>query len=148
MEKINDILKRRNVVTEIDDSDDDNARKKKKRGPSIIIFVFSLISAFVFWIYVLGYDSAVEERKFKMIEIEIRGEAELYKNSHYTLVETEPVSTDLIIRGKRSLLGNLRTEDVKAYIISELTMAIMMKYDPTRIPRKRNNNYVTSRDNS
>lgn len=28
-------------------------------------------------------------------------------------------------------------EDVKAYIISELTMAIMMKYDPTRIPRKR-----------
>ena len=28
-------------------------------------------------------------------------------------------------------------EDVKAYIISELTMAIMMKYDPTRIPRER-----------
>lgn len=27
--------------------------------------------------------------------------------------------------------------DVKAYIISELTMAIMMKYDPTRIPRER-----------
>lgn len=30
-------------------------------------------------------------------------------------------------------------EDVKAYIISELTMAIMMKYDPTRIPRERKN---------
>ena len=30
-------------------------------------------------------------------------------------------------------------EDVKAYIISELTRAIMMKYDPTRIPRKTNN---------
>ena len=28
-------------------------------------------------------------------------------------------------------------EDVKAYIISELTMAIMMKYDPTRIPRNK-----------
>lgn len=28
-------------------------------------------------------------------------------------------------------------DDVKAYIISELTMAIMMKYDPTRIPRQR-----------
>ena len=28
-------------------------------------------------------------------------------------------------------------EDVKAYIISELTMGIMMKYDPTRIPRKK-----------
>ena len=28
-------------------------------------------------------------------------------------------------------------DDVKAYIISELTMAIMMKYDPTRIPRER-----------
>lgn len=27
-------------------------------------------------------------------------------------------------------------EDVKAYIISELTMAIMMKYDPTRIPKR------------
>ena len=28
-------------------------------------------------------------------------------------------------------------DNVKAYIISELTMAIMMKYDPTRIPRER-----------
>ena len=28
-------------------------------------------------------------------------------------------------------------EDVKAYIISELTMAIMTKYDPTRIPRNK-----------
>jgi hypothetical protein len=28
-------------------------------------------------------------------------------------------------------------DDVKACIISELTMAIMMKYDPTRIPRER-----------
>ena len=28
-------------------------------------------------------------------------------------------------------------DDVKAYIISELTMAIMLKYDPTRVPRKR-----------
>ena len=28
-------------------------------------------------------------------------------------------------------------DDVKAYIMSELTMAIMMKYDPTRIPRER-----------
>ncbi len=27
-------------------------------------------------------------------------------------------------------------EDVKAYIISELTMAMMMKYDPTRIPER------------
>lgn len=29
------------------------------------------------------------------------------------------------------------TDRVKAYIMSELTMAIMMKYDPTRIPRER-----------
>ncbi len=28
-------------------------------------------------------------------------------------------------------------EDVKAYIISELTMAIMMKFDPTRVPRQK-----------
>lgn len=34
-------------------------------------------------------------------------------------------------------------EDVKAYIISELTMVIMMKYDPTRISRKRKNMNVT-----
>ena len=34
-------------------------------------------------------------------------------------------------------------EDVKAYIISELIMAIMMKYDPTRIPRKGKNMYNT-----
>lgn len=34
-------------------------------------------------------------------------------------------------------------EEVKAYIISELTMAIMMKYDPTRIPRNKKASGVT-----
>ena len=34
-------------------------------------------------------------------------------------------------------------EDVKAYIISELTMAIMMKYDPTRIPRNKKVSRIT-----
>ena len=34
-------------------------------------------------------------------------------------------------------------EDVKAYIISELTMAIMKKYDPTRVPRKRKTSGTT-----
>ena len=48
----------------------------------------------------------------------------------------------------KSMVTYIVDEDVKAYIISELTMAIIMKYDTTRIPRKRNNNYVTFRDNS
>ena len=34
-------------------------------------------------------------------------------------------------------------EDVKAYIISELTMTIMLKYDPTRVPRKRKTSGTT-----
>ena len=34
-------------------------------------------------------------------------------------------------------------EGVKAYIISELTMAIMLKYDPTRVPRKRKTSGTT-----
>ena len=39
--------------------------------------------------------------------------------------------------GQQSIEWKNQNEDVKAYIISELTMAIMMKYDPTRIPRKK-----------
>ena len=84
MEKINEIIDRKDVVTEINSSDDGNSNKKKKRGPSIILFIFSLIFAMIFWIYVLGYDSAVEERTIKMIGIEIRGEAELYKKSSFS----------------------------------------------------------------
>jgi len=38
---------------------------------------------------------------------------------------------------KKPMVTYVVDEDVKAYIISELTMAIMMKYDPTRIPRKK-----------
>ena len=34
-------------------------------------------------------------------------------------------------------------EDVKAYIIRELTMAIMLKYDPTKVPRKRKTSGTT-----
>lgn len=38
---------------------------------------------------------------------------------------------------RKGMTTYVADEDVKAYIISELTMAIMMKYDPTRIPRER-----------
>ena len=57
-----------------------------------------------------------------------------------------PGRTDLEIRAGefletlvdgKGMVTYVVDEDVKAYIISELTMAIMMKYDPTRIPRKK-----------
>ena len=59
-----------------------------------------------------------------------------------TLKHYEPL---IVGASKKKIVGTngkatyVVDEDVKAYIISELTMAIMMKYDPTRIPRKTNN---------
>ena len=54
---------------------------------------------------------------------------------HYEPIIVE-ASKKKMVAGK-DVVTYVVDEDVKAYIISELTMAIMLKYDPTRIPRKK-----------
>lgn len=54
---------------------------------------------------------------------------------HYEPLIVE-ASKKKMVAGK-GVVTYIVDEDVKAYIISELTMAIMMKYDPTRVPRNR-----------
>ena len=57
----------------------------------------------------------------------------ILKHNEPLIVEA---SKKKVVDGK-GMVTYVVDEDVKAYIISELTMAIMMKYDPTRIPRKK-----------
>lgn len=60
---------------------------------------------------------------------------------HYEPLIVE-ASKKKIVAGK-GVVTYVVDEDVKAYIISELTMAIMLKYDPTRVPRKRKTSGTT-----
>ena len=60
---------------------------------------------------------------------------------HYEPLIVE-ASKKKMIAGK-GVVTYVVDEDVKAYIISELTMAIMLKYDPTRVPRKRKTSGTT-----
>ena len=54
---------------------------------------------------------------------------------HYEPLIVE-ASKKKVVDGK-GMVTDVVDEDVKEYIISELTRAIMMKYDPTRIPKKK-----------
>ena len=60
---------------------------------------------------------------------------------HYEPIIVE-ASKKKMVAGK-GVVTYVVDEDVKAYIISELTMAIMLKYDPTRVPRKRKTSGTT-----
>ena len=60
---------------------------------------------------------------------------------HYEPIIVE-ASKKKMVAGK-DVVTYVVDEDVKAYIISELTMAIMKKYDPTRVPRKRKTSGTT-----
>ena len=60
---------------------------------------------------------------------------------HYEPIIVE-ASKKKMVAGK-DVVTYVVDEDVKAYIISELTMAIMLKYDPTRVPRKRKTSGTT-----
>ena len=60
---------------------------------------------------------------------------------HYEPIIVE-ASKKKMVAGK-DVVTYVADEDVKAYIISELTMAIMLKYDPTRVPRKRKTSGTT-----
>ena len=60
---------------------------------------------------------------------------------HYAPLIVE-ASKKKMVAGK-DVVTYVVDEDVKAYIISELTMAIMLKYDPTRVPRKRKTSGTT-----
>ena len=54
---------------------------------------------------------------------------------HYELVILDSSKKKMV--DSNGITTYVVDDDVKAYIMSELTMAIMMKYDPTRIPRER-----------
>ena len=71
------------------------------------------------------------------------GEEEALKTilKHYEPIIVE-ASKKKMVAGK-DVVTYVVDEDVKAYIISELTMAIMLKYDPTRVPRKRKTSGTT-----
>ena len=60
---------------------------------------------------------------------------------HYEPIIVE-ASKKKMVAGK-DVVTYVVDEDVRAYIISELTMAIMLKYDPTRVPRKRKTSGTT-----
>ena len=60
---------------------------------------------------------------------------------HYEPIIVE-ASKKKMVAGK-DVVTYVVDEDVTAYIISELTLAIMLKYDPTRVPRKRKTSGTT-----
>ena len=74
---------------------------------------------------------------YKTIVVCKLGDEEALKTilKHYEPLIVEASKKKMV--DAKGMVTYIVDEDVKAYIISELTMSIMMKYDPTRIPRNR-----------
>ncbi len=99
-----------------------NNEKKKSpeqmsRSFKIAVFLGSVLAAFLIWIYAIGYDDTIFERKFAGVEVTIQGEETLALAKGFTLAEEQNFSSITVVaKGKSSELNQLDASDFRAVV--------------------------------
>lgn len=104
-------------------STEEIVQRKKTRIVDTIAKVVTLFLAFLFWLYVVATNDAtkVEEKKFEVVPVEVRGSETI--SSHGLAIQNLSFSNlDVMLKGTRSALSDVKAADVKAYInIADVT---------------------------
>lgn len=98
-------------------STEEIVQQKKTRIVDNIAKVVTLLIAFLFWLYVFATNDAtkVEEKKFELIPIEVRGSDTVAARD--LAVQNMSLSTlDVTVKGTRGALSGVKSSDIKAYI--------------------------------
>lgn len=110
-----------NEYTEYDASGE---QTESRGGLQIFARIVCLLLAFVIWLYVVDNDSEDYEKTFTLIPIDIEGAEVLAELSGMSVINLEESAVSVTVRGKRSELNALTSEDFHAYVnVSTLTTA-------------------------
>lgn len=97
---------------------------RERGGLQIIARIVCLLLAFAIWLYVVDNDSDDYEKTFTLIPIEIDGSETLADVSNMSVINLEESAVSVTVRGKRSDINALSSEDFRAYInVGSLTTA-------------------------
>lgn len=102
---------------------------------NLIIFICSLLSALLLWIYVTGVENQDVEETFRNIPVEVRHSNVLKDNYGLTMITSSQLFTDVTLSGRRSDLNKLKNEDIAVYLdLSAVEEAgdksLPLKHDP------------------
>ena len=90
--------------------------KNEVQGRKRKIFTFSiaLFGALVLWMYAIGYDTELDTKTYTGIVVEIEG----VNTNGYTVgdVESFSLSVDVRLSGTRRVLGDIKADDLSAYV--------------------------------
>ncbi len=104
-------------------SGEEIVQQKKTRIMDTVAKIVTLLIAFLFWFYVFATNDAtkVEEMKFELIPIEIRG-GETIASRDLAVQNMSFFNIDVTLKGTRGALSGVTSDDIKAYInISDIT---------------------------
>ncbi len=83
--------------------------------------ILSVVFALIFWVFVIDKVNPEIEKTFKDIPVEVIGIEKLRLNN-YELIEQENKNVDVTIKGKRSIILNTDSDDIKViYNVATLT---------------------------
>ena len=114
------------------------AKKGGGRGfhTNIFTLVLSVLVATFLWVYVMSVDAPNSEQTFYGVKVSVNNIDKLNATSGLSIVsESENIFVDVVLQGKKSVLGKITSEDIKAYVdASALTEAgsyeLEIKYMP------------------
>lgn len=108
-----DRKKENGYVYDAETADDGEVRHG---GLQIIARIVCLILAFSIWLYVIDNDSDDYEKTFTLIPVEVEGSETLAELNKMSVINLEESAVSVTVRGKRSNINTLTSEDFRAYI--------------------------------
>jgi len=104
-------------------SGEEIVQQKKTRIMDTVAKIVTLLLAFLFWFYVFATNDAtkVEEKKFDLIPIEVRG-SDTIESRDLALQNMSFFNIDVTLKGTRGALNGVKNDDIKVYVnISDIT---------------------------
>lgn len=89
---------------------------KKKKPYFYIVIISAFLGAILLWLYAIGYESSIFDRKITGVPVTITGIDKLREKKQFMVYEDLNIDIAVTISGKRSLLNTIDAEDLIATV--------------------------------
>ncbi len=89
---------------------------KSSRFQNVVAKVLCVLAAIVLWFYVVGTDTAIEEKKFTDVPIDIKSVVALEDNFGLSVISGYDYTVDLTVSGANADISRLSLDDVSVFV--------------------------------
>lgn len=105
---------------------------KRVRKGDIIALILSVLAAIALWFYVMGVEAPTAEMDFFGVRVQYQNENQMLSENGWSLLSEDSSTVDVKLRGKKSTLNRMSSEDIIAYVDLRLIDSV----GETRLPVK------------